>query len=427
MITFPKAWQTTTIGKAFSIKQGKSLSRRKQTGKNQRPFLRTANVFWGNLKLDVLDEMSFTDDECVALALESGDLLVCEGGDIGRTAIWRGEMPDCLYQNHLHRLRRVNDDVLPLFVMYWLQAGMTQLNVYEGAGNKTTIPNLSRSRLADFEIPLPPLPEQKKIAAVLLKVQRAIETQDRIIQSLRDLKKSTTQHLITHGLRGEKTKMTEIGEIPESWDVVPLEKVREFLQYGTSKRCTLKPKGIAVLRIPNVIGGQIDVTELKYADVPAAERERFGLMSGDVLFVRTNGQKHFVGRTAVYRDAPAPAMFASYLIRARLIRHELRPDFLQLYTETEQGRGQLSGRAAPASDGKFNINTKTINSMLVAQPEPGEQEDIAANISTISAKIGTHESKKAALQGLFKTTLNKLMTGDIRVADLDIDVKEVEV
>ncbi|NCC50144.1 MAG: restriction endonuclease subunit S, partial [Spartobacteria bacterium] len=230
----------------------------------------------------------------------------------------------------------------------------------------------------------------------------------------------------TRGLRGEKIKMTEIGEIPKSWDVVPISEVREFLQYGTSKRCTLEAKGIPVLRIPNVIGGKINTKELKFANILTSECERLKLVAGDLLFVRTNGQKQNVGRTAVYRSTPCSALFASYLIRARLKQDIMLPDFLQIYTEADQGRSQLSGRATPASDGKFNINTKTINSVLVPVPSLTEQGNIIGHISIISNRQDHHEKKNVTLQNLFKTTLNKLMTGDIHVDDLDIDVTQVE-
>ncbi len=259
-----------------------------------------------------------------------------------------------------------------------------------------------------------------------MKIQRAIELQEKIIQSLRDLKKSTMQHVFTHGLRGEKTKMTEIGEIPESWEIYPLSELREFLQYGTSKRCTLDRKGVAVLRIPNIVGGKIDTQELKYADLPSAERERLFLHDGDILFVRTNGQKILVGRTAVYKGNPSPALFASYLIRARLQPKLIRPDFLQYYTGTASGAAHLSGRATPAADGKFNINTKIIDSVLVPVPDSREQDNIVQTIDLVAAKLVVQESKKSALEDLFKTTLNTLMTGEIRVQDLNIDVSEVE-
>jgi type I restriction enzyme S subunit len=258
-----------------------------------------------------------------------------------------------------------------------------------------------------------------------LKIQRAIESQEKIIQSLRDLKKSTMQHVFTRGLRGEKTKMTEIGEIPASWEVYPLSELREFLQYGTSKRCTLDRKGVAVLRIPNIVGGKIDTQELKYADLPSAKRERLILQDGDILFVRTNGQKIFVGRTSVYKGNPSPSLFASYLIRARLQLKLIRPDFVQYYTETVAGAAQLSGRATPAADGKFNINTKTIDSVLVPVPDCREQDKIVQTIDLVARKLVVQESKQSALKDLSRSALNKLMTGEIRVQDLEIDISEV--
>jgi len=98
-----------------------------------------------------------------------------------------------------------------------------------------SVPTLNRNLVHAAEISVPPLPEQKKIAAVLLTIQRTIETQEKIIQSVHDLKKSTMQRLFTRGLGGEKTKMTEIGEIPKSWEVVRMEILGEIVT-GTTPR-----------------------------------------------------------------------------------------------------------------------------------------------------------------------------------------------
>jgi len=197
----PEDWDITKIGTAFDIKQGKSLSSRKQTGEYLKPFLRTSNVFWGRLDLSHLDEMDFTDDERKALTLEYGDLLVCEGGDIGRTAIWRDEKSECYYQNHLHRLRIKDEKIDPLFIMYWMHIALTQLGVYEGFAKKTTIPNLSSSRLREFIIPVPEKKEQQKIATILLKIQKAIEIQEAKRAALQDLFKTMLNKLMTGEIR----------------------------------------------------------------------------------------------------------------------------------------------------------------------------------------------------------------------------------
>ena len=170
----PEHWEVAKLGDLFEIKQGKALSPMHRRGISPRPFLRTANVYWGYLDLTTLDRMDFTDNETSQLKLIPNDLLVCEGGDIGRTAIWQGELDVCCYQNHLHRLRTVRGDVSPPFYMYWMQAAYLLLDLYGGTGNKTTIPNLSQSRLKSFMLPLPPLPEQRDISISLLRIDKKI-------------------------------------------------------------------------------------------------------------------------------------------------------------------------------------------------------------------------------------------------------------
>ncbi len=88
------------------------------------------------------------------------------------------------------------------------------------------------------------------------------------------------------------------------------------------------------------------------------------------MFIRTNGVRGRVGTCAVYCGQPERALFASYLVRARLNAKELDPSFFQYFTATAAGLAQLGGQASPAADGKFNVNTKTIDSVLVPLPKP---------------------------------------------------------
>lgn len=282
------------------------------------------------------------------------------------------------------------------------------------------------SVLKEKQLPKPLKPEQEKIAALLWKIQRAIEVEEKLTATARELKQSAMRQLFSSGLHGEAHQETEIGLIPESWSLRPLEELREFLQYGTSAKCDYSKAGNPVLRIPNIVDGRIDSHDLKRCTLTAKEVDSLVLEDGDVLFIRTNGVRERVGSCAIYHGQPALSLFASYLIRARLKKDELNPDYFQYFSNTPVGRAQLAGRASPAADGKFNVNTKHIGSVLVPLPkEPEEQREIVNILQAIDRKIALHERKRASTQDLFQTLLYKLMTGEIRVADLDIDVSEV--
>ena len=116
---FPTTWGIDRVDSAFEIQQGKQVSKKNREGDNQLPFLRTKNVFWNRLELTELDQMNFTEAEETRLELQTNDLLVCEGGSIGRTALWNEEVDGCLYLNHLHRLRVKDQKAEPQFGVYW--------------------------------------------------------------------------------------------------------------------------------------------------------------------------------------------------------------------------------------------------------------------------------------------------------------------
>lgn len=291
------------------------------------------------------------------------------------------------------------------------------------------LPNRGYNRhfkvLKEQTFPKPPRPEQEKIAALLLQAQRAIEAEENLITNARELKQSAMDHLFTRGLRSESQKESDIGPLPQSWKLRPLEELREFLQYGTSVKCDYHGKGRPVLRIPNLVDGDVRTTDLKWCELTEREVTSLQLEHGDLLFIRTNAVRERVGTTAVYRGDPKGALFASYLIRARLKQSDIEPDFYQYFSMTAAGVAQLSGRSSPAADGKFNINTKTIDSVCVPLPSLDEQRKIISILQTIDRKMSVHQRKRATLQELFNTLLNELMTGEIPVDKLDIDTSEV--
>src|SRR5438105_11895388 len=105
-----------------------------------------------------------------------------------------------------------------------------------------------------------------------------------------------------------------------NWDIVDFRAVREWLQYGTSVHCTYARTDFPVLRIPNIEPSRIASEDLKFADITEGDAARFRLERGDLVFIRTNGVIERLGTCAVYDGEPAGTLFASYLIRARLMR-----------------------------------------------------------------------------------------------------------
>ncbi len=411
----PEEWRVVRLGDVYEIQQGKALSRKKDKGIRPRPFLRTANVLWGKVDLSTLDRMDFTVEEERKYALQSGDLLICEGGEIGRTAIWEGQMQGIFYQNHIFRVRAATQETEPRFHMYWMQAAITLLGLYRGRGNKTTIPNLSKRRLAEFPIPLPPLPEQRAIAHVLRTVQDAREATARVIAALRDLKRSLMRHLFTYGPvpvdAAEQVALqdTPIGPIPAHWRVVRLGEVAHKPQYGYTASASQEPVGPKFLRITDIQNDRVHWASVPFCVIEDDLLNKYRLREGDILFARIGAT---TGKTYLVREAPR-AVFASYLIRVRAHSNQLVPEYLYFFTHTFQYWQQIN--AAKGGRLKQGINIPILTSLRIPLPPLPEQRQIARILQTVDRKIEAEEAREEALDALFRSLLHHLMTAKIRL------------
>ena len=198
----PWSWDAIPIGAVFDIAQGLPLNRNLSDNHEGVPFLRTSNVYWARIDTSKISRMCSESISIGRRDLKPGDLLVCEGGEIGRAAVWNGQIPNCTFQNHLHRLRAKDPvRIVSKFAMSWLEEGFRHRFVYAGVGNRTTIPNLSRARLLDLKIPIPPLDEQYEIVAILDAIDRKIEMHCRKRDVLDDLFKASLHKLMTGEIR----------------------------------------------------------------------------------------------------------------------------------------------------------------------------------------------------------------------------------
>lgn len=178
------------LGDVCDVQLGKMLSPRSRTGRASRPYLRNANVQWNRFDLSDVAEMDFDADEVTKFALRSGDLLVCEGGEPGRAAIWDGQIEPCFYQKALHRIRPRSNDVDAKFILYRLWLGAL-CGEFSESHAQTTIAHLPAVRLKELRMVLPPVAQQRRIVARLDKqierIERAMLVADEQVAAARVL------------------------------------------------------------------------------------------------------------------------------------------------------------------------------------------------------------------------------------------------
>jgi len=254
--------------------------------------------------------------------------------------------------------------------------------------------------------PLPPLPEQKKIAHILSMVQRAIEMEERIIQTTTELKKAIMHKLFTEGLRNEPQKQTEIGLVPESWEVVELGDMLSLAQYGMSVKGNSEGN-YPILRMTNQVDGQIVDRNLQYVEISDADYAKFKVERGDILFNRTNSLD-LVGRTAIF-DIEGEFLFASYLIRLRTNDRQLDPFFLNSYFNTDEIQARLKSIATRAIS-QSNISASRLKGFPVPKPSLEEQKEIVAQAKVLERKLAVHRYQLEQLKDLFRTLLHELIT-----------------
>lgn len=409
-------WKWRPLGELFEIGAGKTMSAAARAGAEKVPFLRTSNVLWDEIDLTTVDEMSVPAVELANKSLKAGDLLVCEGGDIGRAAVWDGRVPVMSFQNHLHRLRPLQDDIDSHFYVYFLQSAFTQLGIFEGAGNKTTIPNLSRNRLAALDVPHPAPWEQRAIARSLATVREAMIVHDKATSTALELKHAVMNDLFSRGLRREPLKETEIGPIPESWSLRTILELCEIWSGGTPR------KSVAAYwngDVPWVSGKDLkapalndSIDHLSAAGVDAGSR----LAPADAVLLLVRGM-------GLAKDLPVAVinrpMAFNQDVKALVPRGQYSGRFLR--SAIYAGKGRLLSQIVPSAHGTMTLNLNDVETFKVACPsEPKEARDIVAVLDALDRKIDLLQKKRALLEDLFKALLHKLMTGEIAVDELDL-------
>ncbi len=275
-------------------------------------------------------------------------------------------------------------------------------------GTPTSRNRLKEAMLLRMAIPLPPLPEQRRIVAKVEELAAKIEEARRLRRNSGQEADSVVSSELRYALASLETR----------YGARQLESVLTDAGYGTSEKCHADRRhdAIPVLRIPNVVSEKVDLTGLKYAVLPDPEAAKVNLKEGDILVVRTNGSAGLVGRCAVVPPLPESHAFASYLIRLRCDREQVEPDYLQLALRHLRASGQLFDFARTTA-GQYNVSIGRLNAARLPVPPKPEQRRLVATIATLQAKVDALKALQAhsaaELDALLPSVLDKAFKGDL--------------
>ncbi len=405
-------WQTTSVGEiaAGFLSGGTPTTKRSDYWEGEIPWITSK---WLGERLELTTGEKFVSQEAVektsTKVVPKNSIIFATRVGVGKVGINR---IDLAINQDLAGVLIDGDKYDIKFLAY--QLGIDSIQQYVAMNKRgATIKGITRDCLAQIRLNIPPLPEQKKIAHILSTVQRAIEAQERIIQTTTELKKALMHKLFTEGLRNEPQKQTEIGPVPESWEVVELETTGDVV-YGIQAAVAnnLAPVGTPILTNKNItLDGGFDLEKLNYFELTSKRHTATILQKGDILFNWRSGSKYHVGKTA-YFDLDGEWVHSSFILRIRPAQ-KINGRYLFYYFNHLREAEFFVKLQTYAINAKFNASA--VNALPTAVPSREEQDEIATVLDSAQQKINNAERKHRVLQDLFRTLLHELMTAKTRV------------
>lgn len=229
-------WTKAPLGNVADLCLGKMLDQDKNRGEPL-PYLANVNVRWGEFVLGNLRTMRFEPHERERYGLKLGDIVMCEGGEPGRCAIWKEQAPGMMIQKALHRIRP--HEVLDFQFLYYNLLNLGNTKRFDQYFTGATIKHLPREKLAKVEVFIPPLPIQQRIAGILSAYDELIENSQRRIKILESMARALYREWFVHfrfpGHESVPRVPSPLGEIPQGWEVKKLKDVC-FLTMGQSPK-----------------------------------------------------------------------------------------------------------------------------------------------------------------------------------------------
>ncbi|MGG3938885.1 restriction endonuclease subunit S [Anoxybacillus kestanbolensis] len=347
--------------------------------------------------------------------INKGDILVGMDGEFNIVR-WKG--PKALLNQRVAKINSKNPDIISEdFIFYRLQGELRKIEALTPA---TTVKHLSKKDIEDLNLLLPPLGEQSKIASILSSVDEAIEKTEAIIEQTEKVKKGLMQQLLTKGIGHTKFKKTEIGEIPEEWEVKSFNDLLEMgyvldIQDGNHgeshpKASDYVDKGIPFIMANNLVNGTLDLINCKFIKKDQADKLRIGFsIPGDVLL----SHKGSIGKTAIVPDVEHYVMLTPQVTYYRVNHNFLSNKFLRYFFESDWFQRKLEILSAQSTRSYIGITNQKKLPMVL--PTLDEQIKIVSIIESVERKLQNEILHYEQLQTIKKALMQVLLTGKVRV------------
>lgn len=208
----PKEWEVEPVGSLFEIQLGKMLSRVSKTGRYSYPYLANRNVQWDRVDLNGLEEMDFMQYEREKFSLKNNDLLVCEGGEVGRTSIWLNEIEDCYYQKAIHRLRPLSGRMIPKYMLRFMRYASIK-GWFVNFMSQSSIAHLTREKLAVMPMLVQTKDEQAETVSRIDAIDTQIDSESDSLRKFVMTKSGLMQDLLTGKVRVKVDETEEVASV----------------------------------------------------------------------------------------------------------------------------------------------------------------------------------------------------------------------
>ena len=415
----PEGWELSSLGDILSEKPsyGANASATNEDFANIR-YIRITDINeYGQLRSD--STAFIKDKDAEGYKLKNDDLLVARTGNtVGKTYLHESSKhytgTSFAYAGYLILLRFDSGKARPKYIFQYTLSKFFKDWVKENS-RVGTQPNINAQEYSSFVLPLPPLPEQKKIASILTSVDEVIETTQKQIDKLQDLKKATMNELLTKGIAHTEFKDSELGRVPKSWEVATINSVTTFIKSGLSRRLSSQDIGIPVINSGNILSRGLDTKELKYwhlDDPQGANIENYLLQDGDILlnFINSVAQ---IGKSCIFKSLGRDCIYTTNLFCIR-VGNKISSSFLHSLMSQERFKKEISLITKPAVN-QASFTKEDLSNIIILLPTLEEQNFIMKSLEAIDENITNQHHKLETFQSLKKSLMQDLLTGKVRV------------